>query len=101
MPSCGTKVASCIQLPNVSFCVFLDDRVQISTSGLFHFDGTYRKLVDGPEEWHSSFHETNHLFVSISSRFCSDLSRGRLAPEYITAKHRREVWDQVPELIKK
>ena len=53
------------------------------------------------EEWHSSFHETNHLFVSISSRFCSDFGRGRLAPEYITAKHRREVWDQVPELIKK
>ena len=35
------------------------------------------------------------------SRICSDFGRGRLAPEHITAKHWIELWDQVPELIKK
>ena len=29
--------------------------IRNSTSGLFTFDGTYRKLVDVVEEWHSSF----------------------------------------------
>ena len=47
--------------------------------------------------------ETNVFVVGFCfySRICSDFGRGRLAPEHITAKHWIELWDQVPELIKK